>query len=65
MVVLGQSIRFKDMDSAQSFAAQCGGHYVSDPDVHADIDLGNGRSLRRLRFIQDPIRPMQIPSSAR
>lgn len=65
MLTMGQNIRFNDMESAQRFAARCGGHFVSDPDIHAEIDIGNGQTLGYLRFVQDPIMPMQIPTSAR
>lgn len=65
MILMGQNPRFDSMESAQSFAARCGGHFVQTPGVHADIDLGNGQVLKSICFVRDPIPPMQIPTSAR
>lgn len=65
MILMGQNPQFDSMESAQSFAARCGGHFVQTPGVHADIDLGNGQVLKSIRFVRDPIPPMQIPVSAR
>ena len=55
MILMGQNPRFDSMESAQSFAARCGGHFVQTPGVRADIDLGNRQVLGCLRFIQDHI----------
>ena len=65
MLTMSQNPVFDSMESAQSFAARCGGHFVQTPGVHADIDLGNGHALKTIRFVRDPIPPMQIPVSAR
>lgn len=65
MILMSQNPQFDSMESAQSFAARCGGHFMQTPGVHADIDLGNGQVLKSIRFVRDPIPPMQIPTSAR
>ena len=65
MFATGQNPVFNSMESAQSFAARCGGHFIQTPGVNADIDLGNGQVLKSICFVRDPIPPMQIPTSAR
>ena len=65
MLSMSQNPVFYSMESAQKFANRCGGHFVQTPGVHADIDLGNGQVLKSIRFVRDPIPPMQIPVSAR
>lgn len=65
MLTMSQNPVFDSMESAQMFAARCGGHFVQTPGVNADIDLGNGQVLKSICFVRDPIQPMQIPKSAR
>ena len=57
--LIGQHLLFENEDSAQKYAAQCGGRFVSNPDVHVDVDLGCGIKLHSLCFIRDPIQPLK------
>lgn len=59
MIHAGHGLRFDNMESANRFATQCGGHFVPDPDIHVEIDLCNGQTLGYLRFVRDPIQPMK------
>ena len=57
--LVGRHLLFGDEDSAQKYAAQCGGHFIPNPDVHVAVDLGTGVMLHSMRFVPDKIQPMK------
>ena len=58
--LVGQHLLFNSEDSAQKYAAQCGGRFIPNPDVHVAVDLGGGVMLHSLRFVPDKIQPMKV-----
>ena len=61
--LVGQHLLFDEEDSAQKYAAQCGGHFVPNPDVHVAVDLGTGVMLHSMCFVPDKIQPMKAVSA--
>ena len=61
--LVGQHLLFDGENSAQKYAAQCGGHFVPNPDVHVAVDLGTGVTLHSMRFVPDKIQPMKAVSA--
>ena len=61
--LVGQHLLFDGEDSAQKYAAQCGGHFVPNPNVHVAVDLGTGVMLHSMCFVPDKIQPMKAVSA--
>lgn len=61
--LLCRHLIFDGTDSAQKFAAQCGGQFVQNPNVHVAVDLGTGVMLHSMCFVPDKIQPMKAVSA--